>query len=72
MATTGLLSTPSRDLAAIVQAFTAMIRSNLRHRAEFNRVRSELACMTDRELTDIGIARADIPTIADKAATRVQ
>lgn len=51
------------------------IANGLRHwraqRAEFNRVFAELSTMDDRELADIGIARASIGAIAREAAALV-
>ena len=46
----------------------ATLRARMARRAEFNRVYGELIRMTDRELNDIGIGRADINTIARQAA----
>lgn len=43
--------------------FTA-IRSHLAARAERRRVFAELSGMSDRDLADIGVDRADVPRIA--------
>ncbi|WP_417242674.1 DUF1127 domain-containing protein [Celeribacter sp.] len=47
----------------------------LRHwraqRAEFEKIYNELAQMTDRDLTDIGISRGQIRDIAQQAAAAV-
>lgn len=51
----------------IVAGYEAFRRMNAR-RAEQARVRRELIALSDRELSDIGISRRQIPEIAAQAA----
>lgn len=54
--------TPARRgrFADVLSRFGA----RLAHRAHTRRVTTDLSCLTDRELADIGINRYDIPRIA--------
>ncbi|MCA3509565.1 MAG: DUF1127 domain-containing protein [Rhodobacter sp.] len=49
-------------------AVTKYVRAALVRRRVYNRTVRELSALTDRELTDLGIHRADIPQIALQAA----
>lgn len=54
--------------AGILSRARAAIRTRMARRAEYNRVYNELASMSQRDLDDIGIARANIEDIAREAA----
>ncbi|TDL81588.1 DUF1127 domain-containing protein [Palleronia sediminis] len=45
----------------------AALRQNRARRAEYLRVRGELEMLSNRELSDIGISRADIERVARSA-----
>lgn len=55
------------SLRARVRAAANNLRSAHSRRIEFRRTVAELSAMTDRELNDLGIARADIHTVASRA-----
>lgn len=61
---------PGRSLAATLAHWTDRIRSQRAGRAMHARVYGELAALSDRELSDIGIARSDIDDIAARAAAQ--
>lgn len=46
----------------------ARLRARIDEHARFVRTREELATLTDRELEDIGLVRADIEDVARRAA----
>ena len=52
-----------------LREFAAWVRDARRVRAEYRRVYDELAALSDRDLTDLGIHRSDIAGVA-RAATR--
>lgn len=54
-----------------VSNIVALLSKALERRAAYRAAYAELAMLTDRELADIGIARADIDTIARQAADAV-
>ena len=60
--------TDIRTDAGILSRTRTAIRTRMARRAEFNRVYNELAAMSQRDLDDIGIARANIEEIAREAA----
>lgn len=47
------------------------VKTTLARRAAYNRCYNELAVLTDRELSDIGIARTDIRTLAAQEAAKI-
>lgn len=51
----------------VVEGFAA-VRANLAARLERRRVYGELSRMTDRDLSDIGITRSEIPQVAGFSA----
>jgi len=51
-------------------AVSALRRFRAR-RAAFNQTYNELSLLSDRELTDLGIARSDIAAIARQAASEI-
>jgi uncharacterized protein YjiS (DUF1127 family) len=53
---------------AVIDGFAA-IKASLTARAERARVARELSAMSDRDLSDIGIGRADIMRVAGYEAT---
>lgn len=53
--------------ASVLNLFQTL-KGNVAARAEYNRVFNELNAMDERELSDIGIARGDIQTVAKDAA----
>lgn len=55
-------------LAIWFQDRTRKMRERRERRRLYRRTRSELYAMSDRELSDIGIARIQIPDIARDAA----
>lgn len=65
---------PSRTGSHVAERFNVAleaIKSFRARRAAFNRCFNELALLSDRELSDIGISRMDIPTIAAQEAAKV-
>lgn len=55
-------------LSAIVQNWFSQFRMERVKRAKYNHVYDELMRLTDRDLSDIGIARSDVADIARRAA----
>ena len=58
----------SFSLADRISGFVALTKANFARRAVFNQTVRELNSLTDRELADLGIARADIFAISREAA----
>lgn len=58
----------SYTLADRVSGVLAQIKAHLARRAVYNQTVRELVQLTDRELADLGIARADIHAVAHEAA----
>ena len=58
----------SFSLADRISGFLALTKASLARRAVFNQTVRELNTLTDRELADLGIARADIRAVAHEAA----
>jgi len=52
-------------------ALRAALRHRRARRAAFNQTYRELSALSDRDLADLGFARADIPFLAREAADRV-
>ncbi|MCA0997375.1 DUF1127 domain-containing protein [Alloyangia pacifica] len=67
MATTDIHSIPATRQPGFA-GMMARLRSARSRRAEYHRVYGELEQYSDRELTDIGISRANIRDIAWQAA----
>lgn len=61
-------ATPRLDLRARFTALRETLREERARRRTYARVYCELARMTDRDLADIGIARASIGDVAHDAA----
>lgn len=58
----------SFSLADRISGVLALTKASLARRAVFNQTVRELNTLTDRELADLGIARADIRAVAHEAA----
>lgn len=58
----------SFSLADRFSGFVAQFKANLARRAVYNQTVRELVILTDRELADLGISRADIRAVAHEAA----
>ena len=58
----------SFSLADRFSGFVAQFKANLARRAVYNQTVRELVVLTDRELADLGILRADIRAVAHEAA----
>ncbi|NGQ91090.1 DUF1127 domain-containing protein [Rhodobacter sp. HX-7-19] len=58
----------SFSLADRISGFLALTKASLARRAVFNQTVRELNTLTERELADLGIARADIRAVAHEAA----
>lgn len=58
----------SFSLADRISGFIADVKVQMARRAVFNQTVRELNTLTDRELADLGIARADILAVAREAA----
>jgi uncharacterized protein YjiS (DUF1127 family) len=56
-------ATPS-SVVAMIAGGAAAVASNLAARAERARVYGELSRMSDRDLADIGVSRADVARVA--------
>jgi uncharacterized protein YjiS (DUF1127 family) len=54
--------------ASLIRGLYARGAEWVQKRRAYYRTLSELGGLTDRELTDIGISRADIPSVASGAA----
>ncbi|MBT8475096.1 MAG: DUF1127 domain-containing protein [Alphaproteobacteria bacterium] len=68
------LSDPRRPVSSIAGLFAraeAAFELYLRRRAARNEVLRELDAMSDRDLNDLGLSRADIDRIADEVAAQV-
>ena len=59
------------EIADAVARLRARRKAAAQRRAVFNRTRSELNSLTDSELIDLGIVRADIYAIAREEAAKV-
>lgn len=55
-------------LADRLQGLFAQLREANVRRALYNQTRRELAALSDRDLSDLGFSRADIPDVAHRAA----
>lgn len=55
---------PNASLIARLRAVLATAQENWALHKEYRKTFDELASLTDRDLADIGIARADIATLA--------
>lgn len=51
-----------------VQNLRATLATRIAKASEYNQIVTELSSLTDRELTDIGVARSEIHDIAQKHA----
>ena len=49
--------------------FTKRVVNSVRHILERAAIARELSALTDRELADVGLTRADIPAVAEKSVT---
>ena len=49
--------------------FAKNVVNYVRYAVEFSAIARELSALTDRELADIGITRADIPAVAERSVT---
>ncbi len=58
----------SFSLADRISGVIALTKANLARRAVYNQTVRELNALTDRELADLGIARADIYAVSREAA----
>ena len=58
----------SFSLADRLSGVFALIKANYARRAVFNQTVRELAALSDRELSDLGLARTDIRSVAHEAA----
>ena len=58
----------SFSLADRFSGYIAQFKASFARRAVFNQTVRELAVLTDRELSDLGISRADITAVAHEAA----
>ena len=61
----------SHSILAGVRRTLANWREDLERHRRFNRIYAELSSLTDRELADIGITRAQVVDVAWDAANRV-
>jgi len=59
---------PSFGLGQRVTAFVERARQARKARAIYRQTFDELSVLTDRDLADLGIARASIPSVAREAA----
>ena len=69
MTTTILARQPGQNFATFLHGWLEPFRQERAKRTIYNRVYSELMAHSNRDLSDIGIDRADIPEIAQQAAT---
>jgi len=58
-------------IARRIEAFRAALQHRRARRAAFNQTYRELSILSDRDLADLGIARADIPFLAKEAADKI-
>ena len=58
---------PLNSLRQLVSSVAAQRAERTRRREAVRRVRTELSSYNDRELSDLGIGRGDIETIAQQA-----
>ena len=54
---------------AALPVFAKRVANFVRHNLERSAIARELTALTDRELADIGLARADIPAVAERSVT---
>lgn len=52
------------DLSVLARALVDVARNAGEQRRERARVRQELGCYSDRELSELGLSRSDIPAVA--------
>ena len=58
----------SFSLADRFSGVVARVKADLARRAVYNQTVRELAALSDRELSDLGLARTDIRSVAHEAA----
>lgn len=58
----------SFSLADRISGFVSLTKASFARRAVYNQTVRELVILTDRELADLGISRADIRAVAHEAA----
>jgi uncharacterized protein YjiS (DUF1127 family) len=68
MTTTTTNIAPAAPAARGLRGFIAGIKTGMARHAVYRKTYKELADLTDRDLSDIGISRADISRIATEAA----
>lgn len=56
---------------AVFTTLVASVKHTLAQRAEYTRVYNELVVLSQRELSDIGMTRGDVKTVAKRAAEMV-
>ncbi|WP_419730741.1 DUF1127 domain-containing protein [Lichenicola sp.] len=58
------------DLSVLARALVDVARNSIEQHRKRARVRNELYCYSDRELSDLGFSRSDIPAVAAGQYTR--
>lgn len=64
----GLLGTFSATCFQLIQNTRSKLSENLRRRAIYRATFDELSALSDRDLSDLGFSRFQIPTVAHEAA----
>ena len=57
---------------SVIRKFFAGIADGIAQWKQYNRTYNELASLSDRDLADLGISRAEIPSVAAQASMQDQ